>query len=312
MTRNVPADMQAHLDGVATSTCRLLKITTKSGTIFGLCTLDQDVTYDDGSGDGPILYVASNGFDPSAMAADLGYSVGNAEGFALLSDEVPGVEASMIRAGEFDDAQWRCMLVNFEALSDGHVILGAGDLGDIRGARDTVWLPELLDYIMRLKQPIGGVDSRTCRAIFGTPAASQTGCGIDITGLWVNGTVVSVGVEDDRTFVGSAIGGTVFPVPGRVQWLTGDNAGREYATEEIGSNGISLFEPTQYPIQPGDTYRIRPDCAKRYLQDCIGIWNNGPNFKGEPYIPVGDALQGQTPGAQLPGAGGSKFGAEEP
>lgn len=314
MTRTVPAALQSHLDEAATTTCRLLKFTLTDGREFGLTTLDRDIEYDDGlsSTDGPLTYVATNGFDPSALQADLGFSVGNGEGYALLSDAVPGVTPEMINAGEFDDATWICYLVNFEALSDGHVILDAGDVGEIRIRHNIVWMPELLSYVMRLKQPIGGVWSRTCRAVFGTDADSQTGCGIDISSLWVAGTVTSVGSETDRTFTGSAV--ATLPeanYPARVQFLTGDNAGREYATEDLTGLTVSLIETTAYAIQVGDTFRMRKDCRKHYEDDCIGQWANGINFKGEPYIPVGDGQQGQTPGAQLPGGGGQTFSSGE-
>lgn len=309
MTRTVPPALQAHLDKAATTTCRLLKFSLTNGQVFGLTTLDKDVVYDDGTDtNGAVTYVATNGFDPSAIAADLGYSVSNAEGYALVSQTVAGVTPEMVRAGELDDATWICYLVNFEDLSMGHVILDAGDVGEIRLRHGMVWMPELLSYIVRLKQPIGGVWSRTCRAIFGTPADSQTGCGVDITPLWVAGTVSSVGGETDREFTGSAV--ATLPAanyPARVQFLTGDNAGREYATEDVTGLTVSLIETTGYAIQVGDTYRMRQDCQKRYTEDCIGIWTNGPNFKGEPLIPVGDGQQGQTPGAQLPGGGGQTF-----
>jgi uncharacterized phage protein (TIGR02218 family) len=313
MTRTVLPALQAHLDEAATTTCRLLKFTLTDGRMFGITTLDRDIEYDDGlsSSDGAVTYVASNGFDPSAIAADLGYSVSNAEAYALLSDEVPGITEEMVRAGELDDATWILYLVNFESLSDGHVIIDAGDVGEIRLEFGMVWMPELLSYSMRLKQPIGSVWSRTCRAIFGSPAASQTGCGVDITPLWVSGTVTAVGLETDRTFSGDNLPVLSDPIVARVQWLTGDNAGREYAVETLDSDEVSLIETTAYAIQVGDTYRARPDCAKQYERDCIGLWANGPNFKGEPLIPVGDGQQGMTPGAQLPGGGGQTFTTED-
>lgn len=307
MTRTVPALLLAHLQQNSTTTCRLLKVRLRSGVVYGITTLDRNVEYDDGTVDGVITYVATNGFDPSALAADVGFSVDNSEGYALISEDIPGVTVEMVQAGELDDAHWVCYLVNFEDLTMGHTILDAGDLGDVQTRFGMVWIPELLSYMTRLRQPVGHVWSTTCRAVFGSPADSQTGCGVDLGPLWAEGTVTAVGAETNRVFTGTVLAADspgITPVPGRVQWLYGNNAGQEFAVEEVDGLEISLLETTGYPIEIGDEYRIRPDCRKRYLEDCIGIYDNGPNFKGEPLIPVGDASQVQTPGAQLPGGGG--------
>lgn len=301
--RTVPTRLFAHLQKNATTTCRLLKFILRSGLTYGLTTLDVDVVYDDG--DGAITYSATNGFDPSTFSSDTGYSIDNAESYAMITQApTPGVNTDMVNAGEFDDAQWICYLVNFEDLTMGHIILDGGDVGVVRTKYGMIWIPELLSYMMRLKQPVGSVYSRTCRAVFGTHAAQQTGCGVNTAPLWVTGTVVAVGAESDRVFTASAIS-EISPYPGRVQWLTGANAGREFAVEEeVVDMVISLNETTSYAIEVGDSYRIRPDCFKRYEEDCIGVYGNGPNFKGEPLIPVGDSSQVQTPGAQMPGGGG--------
>lgn len=303
--RKVPPILQEHLDQPATTTTRLLKVMLRNGVTYGLAMLDRDLVYDDGAG--PITYVATNGFDPSMLSSDIGFSVDNAEGYALISNDISGVTEDMVQRGELDDAQWIMYLVNFEDLGSGrHVILDAGDLGEIRVRYGMAWIPEILSYAMRLKQPIGGVWSRKCRAIFGSPSTSQTGCGVNVSGLWVTGEVVSVGAESNRVFTGDVLTapGGVAPFPGRVQWLTGNNAGREFATESVDGETCTLSETTAYAVQVGDQYRVRPDCMKRFKEDCIDTWNNGPNFKGEPLIPVGDASQVQTPGAQLPGGGG--------
>lgn len=303
--RTVPPLLKAHLLQASTTTCRLLRFLLRDGTVFGITTLDRDIEYDDG--DGLVTYTASNGFDPSNFMSDTAFSVDNAEGYALMAADVPGITPEMADAGELDDGQWICYLVNFEDLSMGHVIFDAGDLGEVRSRFGMVWIPELLSYAMRLKQPVGSVYSRKCRAIFGTPAASQTGCGVSLVPLWASGTVLSVGAETDRAFTGDVVVGGGFPrvpVPGRVEWLTGANVGRDYSTESFDAGAVTLNETTPYPIEVGDTYRIRPDCAKRYLEDCIEEWENGVNFKGEPLIPVGDGSAIQAPGGQLPGAGG--------
>lgn len=300
--RTVPVALQAHLDQASTTTTYLLKVKLKSGVVYGLSMLDRDIVYDDGTGDGEISYIATNGFNPSNFSSETGYAIANAEADALISNEVEGVTEEMVNAGALEDAEWVCYLVNFEDLSMGHAIIDAGDLGEVTTSHGILWTPELLSYAMRLKQPIGGVDSLTCRAIFGTPADTQTGCGINASTLWVEGEVTAVGAESNRIFTGDAVTGSGQPVPypGRVQFLTGNNAGRELSTEKVTVLVVQLSDTTPYPIEVGDTYRIRPDCRKRFTQDCIGIWNNGINFKGEPHIPVGDATAIQAPAAQRP------------
>lgn len=302
--RTIPTALLAHLQESTTTTTRLLKIMLRSGFSYGLAMLDRNVTYDDG--DGALIYYATNGFDPSAISADIGYAVDNAEGYALISDAVPGVTVEMVEAGELDDAQWIAYLVNYEDTSMGHMILDAGDVGEVRTRYGMVWIPELLSYMARLRQPVGSVWSRTCRAIFGSPRSSQTGCGIDLAPLWIAGEVTVLGAETNRIFTGDVVIGIsgINPAPGRVQFLTGANAGREFSTEEVVGLLVTLEEPTNYAIEVGDTYRIRPDCRKRYVEDCITLYGNGVNFKGEPLIPVGDATQIQVPGAQIPGGGG--------
>lgn len=310
MSRTVPAGLQGHLDQAATTTTRLIKFTLKSGFSYGFAMLDASVEYDDGGG--PIVYSALNGFDASTFAADLGFSVANAEGRVLLSSDVEGITEEMVNAGELDDAQWICYLVNFEDLSQGHTVIDAGDVGEVKMKHGVVWMPELLSYIMRLRQTVGGVWSRKCRAIFGTPANSQTGCGVDLAPLWLSGEVTALGLEVDRLFTGDEAGADSpnQPVPGVLQWLTGANAGKSFSVEGVDGLAIELQEPTPYPIVIGDTYRIRPDCAKRYLQDCVGRYDNGVNFKGEPDIPVGDANAVQMPGAQRGLGGGFTGGGE--
>jgi len=307
--REIPVLLQEHLDEAATTTTALLRVSLRNGTVYGLAALDRDVEYNDG--DGLLTYVATNGFDPSAISADIAYSVDNAEGYALISNDVPGVTVEMVEAGELDDAEWVVYLVDYENTSRGHVVLDAGDLGEVRTRDGLVWIPELLSYAMRLRQPVGHVWSRTCRAEFGSDANSQTGCGFDAEGLWAEGQVTEVGEESDRTFVGDLIDSSNWPTepfPGRLEWLSGDNVGRQYSLESFAADSeagaVVLTEPMPYTIQSGDSYRLRPDCGKRYAEDCVAIWDNGVNFKGEPLIPVGDSTAIQTPGGQLARGGG--------
>lgn len=296
MSRSISPALKAHLAGSVTTTCRLLRITLTDGRQFGLTTLDQDVIYQG------VTYVASNGFDPSVIATDAGLDVDNAEAYALLSADVPGITLDMVTSGDLDDAQWEMLLVNYRDLSMGHVILDAGDLGEVNVEDGVVYVPELLSFAMRLRQPIGHFWSRQCRAVFGTPATGQTGCGVNTDTLWINGTVTGVHDEPHLIFADTAL--VLDPVPNtaRVQWLTGPNAGqRLYQVEGYSeaSGTIALVEPVPFPIEPGHQYRIRPDCDK-YPATCKA-YGNWLNYKGESLIPVGEGTGVLTPNASVPG-----------
>ena len=67
---------------------------------------------------------------------------------------------------------------------------------------------------------------------------------------------------------------------------------------DLGS--VALTFPTHYPIELGDTFKWRPDCGKQFERDCVTIWDNALNFRGEPFIPVGDEASLATPGANKP------------
>jgi uncharacterized phage protein (TIGR02218 family) len=297
--RNIPEQAQMDLAVAASTYTRVLRVNLPNGTSYGICMSNADVTYD--HGDGALTYVAANAFDPTTFSSDVAYSVDNAEGYALISNDIPGVTVDMVDAGQLDGGSWICYYVNYLNPTPGSaVILDAGDLGQVRTQFGMVWIPELLSYAMRLQQSVGNTYSRTCRAIFGTVAASPQGCGIDATPLWLNFTVTSVGAEDDRSWSDSSLVAGDHPFnPGRIQWLTGQNASitRIYSVENVDTDGeITQFETTPYAIQVGDTGRIRPDCDKT-VANC-NAYGNFLNMKAEPLIPVGDTAAIQVPGAQ--------------
>lgn len=294
MSRTIPAALQVHLNQSVTTTCRLLRLQLRDGRVFGVTSLDADVTYNDGRG--AVTYSANQGVDVSAISASADMTVANAEAQSLLVTTPTGITEAMIEAGELRDAEWTLYLVNYRDLSAGHIILGAGDVGEVTKRWGLVWTPELLSYSVRLNQPVGTHWSRTCRAIDGSPADSQTGCGRTIT--QIPGAVTAVGVETDRQFTGNHAAGTFPLAPGRVLWVTGQNAGRTGFVEVHTSGAVTLGNAMPYPITAGDTYTISDTCPRTWAA-CVARANQ-LNFKGEPLIPTGDAASVSTPGAQAP------------
>lgn len=283
--RKIPTALKAHLARGVTTTCRLLKLTLQDGRVFGMTTLDRDVEYNG------VVYSAKQGFDPSIIATDASFGVDNAEAYSLFSVDHPGITPEMAERGEFDGAQFEMLLVNYKDLSQGHIVLDAGDMGEVRASNGAVFAPELLSYALRLRQAIGHVDSRTCRAKFGTLAGSQLGCGVDASGMWQTHTVTAVATDEPKvTFFASGIVGSSLSEPARVVWQSGSNVSlREYHVEDIdlASGRITLLEPLPFIVEAGDSFDIRNDCNKHF--ETCKTYGNAINFKGEPHIPTGQS-----------------------
>ena len=304
--KTIPAILQTHYDSQVNTTCLLLKITRNVGAfgtalpVLGVCTLDQDITYNDGTD--TVTYSAMAGFAPSNLSSTGDMSVDNAEAEILVPayDLGPVVESD-INAGRYDSAPFVLYRINYNDLTSGrHEIVMTGTLGQAKVVGGLSAFCELRAISQQFKQTVCEVDSLTCRATFG-----DTACGVDADALFVTGTVTVVGSETDRMFSSLSAFATDALVPGIVQWLTGDNEGRSYEIEKNtlsgGTVAAELTFPTPFPIVIGDTFKWRPDCGKQFIRDCKDIYSNVLNFRGEPYIPVGDEASLATPGANKPG-----------
>jgi uncharacterized phage protein (TIGR02218 family) len=339
--------------------------------MFGLTSLDADVTYDDTSGDGNVTYRAKRGFTPLDLDTSADLSVDNTEASGLLAEyPADGVTAEGIARGDYDGARFIQYLVNYEDLTMGHVIIDSGQVGQIKMIDDATCKIELRSLTQILKQnSIIELTSITCRAKFGDERCKMP---LD----WYNGTVDTVGAETDREFTIDAtdgitkdvtnalfftgdgttvtaqlktsagidvtsgyviseirVGGVAttaytddgaglltfdtapasaaevrwdgttsvaapdgYFVPGVVQWLSGDNEGRENEIEEyIAATMTATFViPTYKPIQSGDTFKIRRDCDKS--KSMCKDYDNLPNMRSEADLPRGDATSLQAPG----------------
>ena len=282
--RNLKPALVAHLQTGVTSTALLYKFILADGRVFGCASIDRDVEFDG------LIYHAQNGVDKSIIASDTSFSVDNGEGYSLYSTDIPGITAAMALRGELDGAEFEIYLCNYFDVDNTASLMDAGDVGEVKTVQNTVFIPELLSYMMRLRQSIGHVDSRTCRAVFGTDANSQTGCGVDADALWQAAAVASAAADEPKTtFLAVDISTVPTVVPRwRVRWTSGDNvSSRLYQVESLDtvSGQITLLEPLPFAVQPGDEFDIRPDCD-HLPASCKHYGNYQLNFKGEDLIPA--------------------------
>ena len=303
MSRRINPALEAHLVGEVLTVCELLRLRLEDGRLFGVTSLDRDVFYDN------MWWRAYTGMDSSVIATDTNLSVDNSEASMLLRAMVQdGLTLDQVRSGVLDNGTYQFFIINYEDTAQAHM-LDAGDIGEVKVANEHSVTVELLSHAIRLKNSSGGVDSIRCRAVFGTYANSQTGCGVNADVMWEDGTVTGIGDEQRRIFADSAVPLKAESHMYRVRFTSGRNRSpRLYQVEaySLVSGTIALIEPARFDIEVGDTFQIRPDCNK--LPDDCRKYFNFINYKGEPYIPVADGLEGATPNAQL--AGGVTGGAE--
>ena len=299
--RDVPTTMLVKLQTRCTTLGRIVKITPVDGPPIGIASISEDIHYDDLKGDGVVAYVAHCGFDASAIAASAGTSIDNAELTVILgvsdSSEAWGISNEMIDSGYLDGARFIHYLVDFFNHPPGeHAELHSGKIGQWRVPRQGMAIVECRDRMQQLAQhSVCQKDSLTCRNDFGGNK-NGVGCFADADALWVEFTVDTV-LEADREFSsGDLLEDDDHFFPGKVEWLTGDNAGRAVEVEEFAAGVVSLAHITRALIQVGDTGRIRPDCTKIKDGDRgCKFYGQMLNFDGEADIPEGESRNNQTP-----------------
>lgn len=305
MSRTIGASLQAHLDTQQTTLCWLLKITPEHESAFGITSLNIDVPYDDGGGS--LTYQSSIGMNLSATEAHAGLEVANAEALVLVSGDLTKAK---IEAGVFDYGSYNLYRINYKDTSMGHYMPVSGTVGIVRSDNPLVGVLELRGLTQALKQNFNDLYSKSCRAVFGSQVSEEPfPCLFDATTLESAGTILTVGSEADRQFTATSAPTATGPngaVPfdfAVITFNTGPNAGLIVETETVTGAVIELRFSSPFDMTAGDTYTIRPDCAKRYEDDCIDLFDNGEIFRGEPWLSVSEEVPLQVPGANIPGVG---------
>lgn len=320
MGATIPILLQDDLDSDASTLTWALEIrpVTPGYAKYGISGTNKALEFDGGYGltaFSPII-----GMIPSSLIQSGDLSVDNATVDSLIPEwDIPISEADL-ESGAYDFAEFSMYLVNYEDLSRGAFEVRSGTIGRVTVKDGLSFINELRGLAQGLKQTLCARDSMSCRATFGSQPYGTGGgvkeerewCGFDAEAIFVAGTVTSVGLENTRTFTDSGVAEVVdFYAFGMIRWVTGLNAGREYEIEKSGAAGeFSLQFPTAFPIQTGDTHLRRQGCNKIARDETRGCkywfeaeWVN--QFRGEPDIPISDALAGATPGGtQGPGRGG--------
>jgi len=331
--KTIDATLLTHKAQPSTTLTDLLLIgPLADNTYRGLTTLDRNVEFAPSIALGSMTFYARTGMEMSALQSGNDLGVNNAEAQTLLpvaTFEIEGITQQQIDSGELDGIRFVVLRVNYNDLTTGRSeVVAGGTLGEVRQKNGGLTIMELRSLIQLLKQlNLIQLTSLRCRARFGSQALDSAGdgvkeefpCGFDTSTLWVSGTVESVGTDTFRQFidstnlVDSGFDADYF-APGMVRFLTGDNAGQmiEVDAYDYTSGVVTLRFETVSPITAGDTFEIRQHCSKRWTghNSCDTFWaaDKTLHFRGEPWIPVGQASRLTVPGAGVPTSGTNSIG----
>jgi uncharacterized phage protein (TIGR02218 family) len=265
--------LAAHLDSEVTTLACLWRLERADGWARGFTDHDQDIAYLG------LTYVASTGFLPSAIKSGADLSVDNLDVDGFLDDDA--LRPEDLTAGRFDGARIDIMLVNWADLSQGHILLRRGWLGEVKRA-DQRFSAEVRGVANRLQQTSGKLYSRLCRTDLGSAE-----CAVNLAPL--TDTLAISAVASGDTFTVPTARPSGFYTFGTCSFLTGANAGA--ATEILSHVGqsVTLFTPTPRPITIGDQVRLVAGCDKT-IETCHARFGNVLNFRGEPHIPGNDKV----------------------
>jgi len=301
-------ELQAHLAGELISLAYLWKVKRTDGTIIGFTSLDEDILFDSGDGDGIVTYAASTGFTNSAAAQKSDLSVDNLEAVGFLDSEA--ISEPDLRAGRYDDADIVLYIVNWDDLTMGAMIVRRGTLGIVKMINGQ-FTAELRGLTHKLTTQLGASLGPICRAEFGSGVNgidmdSQYLCMIDVTLYQQNGSILTV--TDASTLVpaaGLSMVGSATPAAaapdrwfddGVLTFTSGANVGLSFEIKAWLGGVLTFFLPFPYEPLVGDTFVIEPGCSKT-AGDCTNKFDNIINFRGEPFIPGMDRF------LDLPGSG---------
>lgn len=305
--KDIPAELQSHLDQDATSWCYLLRVECVgafAGVVLGSTTLDESVRYDDGAGE--ITYSANNSFSVDRLQTTGDLSVDNTELHGWVGDQVTEAQ---IRAGIFNYAKITIYRVNYldlaapingalQLVASRHEHWAGGLFGRVVYTRNR-WQGEYRSLIQVLKEPKSDLYCKTCPVPFGSVQ-----CGKSFT--WASYTVTAVdGLEPERKFTASAMAEAAgYYELGVLRVTSGQNEGAEMEVRTYASGAIELALGLPFPMANGDTFDIRKDCSKEWDDadnGCLFHWADArwAHFRGMPDIPTEDGGASMVPGAQV-------------
>jgi uncharacterized phage protein (TIGR02218 family) len=161
-------------------------------------------------------------------------------------------------------------------------VLAAGELGAV-SFTDDAFEAELLGLQARLEKAVAPQTSPSCRARF-----CDAACGLNSARFRHLAEVASG--DDNRISITAPLDvAEGYLAYGELRWLTGPNCGSTAKISAHESTEIYVYSAPFHVPKVGDLIELTQGCDK-IMSTCAGRFDNGANFRGEPYLPGNDLL----------------------
>ena len=276
--RALDPDLQARLDGGATTLCRCWQIARTDGVTLGFTDHDRTVRF------GGVDHAPETGLEASAFEASTGLSVDNhAVTGALTSTSITEEDLTL---GRYNGAAVTTWLVDWQDPAV-RTVLSAGRIGEItRGAQ--AFEAEIVGLSEDLNVPVGRAFTPGCSCRLGD---DKCGVNLDSPANRADG-MVTVLDQPQRFEVSGLEGiGSGFFAAGALVWTSGanDGVGSHVNLHQRGAGivTIELWRSPPLAIRTGDRFRVTAGCDKT-ARTCRVKFDNILNFRGFPHIPGDD------------------------
>lgn len=255
------------------SICRLIKMTTKTGTVYAWCDSDVQITVDG------VTYIPEPGLQTLRLVTNSNTEVSAQEIGAGWVD----VPEQDIRSGMLDSAEIEGAWASYEHPENGRLVTFIGKIDNITYTKEG-FKAEIMSFMKQLERNIGFVYSANCRhKLFGSAGPGLSGaCALSASSYTFTGTITSVIKNRWKFGMGLSQPAGYFS-SGRITFTSGANSGLQFQVKTHETGTLELMLPAMRGFSVGDTFTVQAGCDKTF-GTCKTKFNNAVNFGGFPHI----------------------------
>jgi len=180
--KTITAAFRAHLNQDVTTLCTCWKVTRTDNAVFTFTDHDADISV------GGVTYLASQGYNRTAIKSDVTMAVDNMDVVGILNSS--NINPVDLKSGKFDYAAVEMFMLNWQDLSQGIMRLRRGWFGEVVTTPQGIFRAELRGLSQALITETTNVFTPNCKADLGDKRCKVV---IKPDAVWTPGTTYSLG-----------------------------------------------------------------------------------------------------------------------